>query len=504
MARPANCWRRMWARIAQHNPHPALVTLDIEQRRCADGGRLPLPTRARRLERTAAAGLPIASGDALPPGLAPPAAIRRWRIIARRRRHPGGAAESPPGDCAGQEHLSELAGDPQCWSPLFGPTHNPWDLSLTPGGSSAAAAAAIAMGFCRAGAGQRYWRLHPHSGRLLRRGGFKASENRLPRTGHIPHLPGQPRSVRHMLSFGLLAHGGRRGARHAQPGRRRWRGSGSPAAAVAGSPLTRPLRLAWCDDFAGLPLCPRTRAGLTQALAGARAAGHQLLRRQPAGCRWRRCGGAFGVLAGSEIGLALPARQRWPLALLAGLLPASQPIAQGFAQGARLSLRRLQWALGVRTPGCARWKACCTRWTPGFAPPCCAPPGQPAATAPWRPAGAAEYRRAARALSGSHAELDQPVFVVGQPGAEPAGGGDWMACRWACNWWGANGARSPAGDGRVTDRPPGRRCQCRRGAGGRLRRSAPHTTTLRGAGRQRGRRLYQPLPAYEGLDCVYL
>lgn len=80
----------------------------------------------------------------------------------------------------------------------------------------------------------------------------------------------------------------------------------------------------------------------------ARAAGHQLLCRQPAGPPLAQVWRAFGVLAGSEIGLALPARQRWPLALLAGLLPASQPIAQGFAQGARLSLRRLQWALGVR------------------------------------------------------------------------------------------------------------------------------------------------------------
>jgi amidase len=35
--------------------------------------------------------------------------------------------------------------------------------------------------------------------------GLKATEHRIPRTGHIPHLPNNERSVHHLLSFGLLA-----------------------------------------------------------------------------------------------------------------------------------------------------------------------------------------------------------------------------------------------------------------------------------------------------------
>lgn len=46
----------------------------------------------------------------------------------------------------GKTNLPELAGDVQCWSPLFGPTHNPWRLSHTPGGSSGGSAAAVATG----------------------------------------------------------------------------------------------------------------------------------------------------------------------------------------------------------------------------------------------------------------------------------------------------------------------------------------------------------------------
>jgi hypothetical protein len=47
----------------------------------------------------------------------------------------------------GKTNLPELAGDIQCWSPLFGRTNNPWNPSLTSGGSSGGSAAAVAMNF---------------------------------------------------------------------------------------------------------------------------------------------------------------------------------------------------------------------------------------------------------------------------------------------------------------------------------------------------------------------
>ena len=448
------------ARIAQHNPRiRALVTLDIERARAAAQAvdALPLAERARRLAgEQPLLGLPISIKDAF--------ATQGLRTTSS---HPPLANYLPAADATlvarlkaagaivlGKSNLSELAGDPQCWSPLFGPTHNPWDLSLTPGGSSGGSAAAIAMGFAALELGSDIGGSIRIPAACCGVVGFKASENRLPRTGHIPHLPGQPRSVRHMLSFGLLARTVADVA-HAMPSLAGADGEDQevpPLPWRPQPPLTRPLRLAWCDDFAGLPLCPRTRAGLTQALAGARAAGHQLLRRQPAGPPLAQVWRAFGVLAGSEIGLALPARQRWPLALLAGLLPASQP-----------------------------------------------------ATAPWRPAGAAEYRRAARALSGSHAKPDQPVFVVGQPGAEPAGGGiGWCAGGRAIG--GAQMARrSPAGDGRVTGQRLAGDANAAGGAGGRLRRSAPaHHDATRGRADNADGDCIGPLPACERLDCVYL
>lgn len=46
----------------------------------------------------------------------------------------------------GKTNASEFGGLPLADCELFGPTHNPWNLSLTPGGSSAGSAAAVAAG----------------------------------------------------------------------------------------------------------------------------------------------------------------------------------------------------------------------------------------------------------------------------------------------------------------------------------------------------------------------
>ncbi len=47
----------------------------------------------------------------------------------------------------GKTNLPRWSGDLQTFNGLFGTTNNPWDRTLTPGGSSGGAAAAVAMGF---------------------------------------------------------------------------------------------------------------------------------------------------------------------------------------------------------------------------------------------------------------------------------------------------------------------------------------------------------------------
>ena len=199
------------ARIAQHNPRiRALVTLDIERARAAARAvdALPLAERARRLAgEQPLLGLPISIKDAF--------ATQGLRTTSS---HPPLANYLPAADATlvarlkaagaivlGKSNLSELAGDPQCWNPLFGPTRNPWGAGLTPGGSSGGSAVAVAMGFSLLDLGSDIGGSIRIPAAYCGVAGFKASENRIPRSGHIPQLPGQPRTVRHLLSFGALA-----------------------------------------------------------------------------------------------------------------------------------------------------------------------------------------------------------------------------------------------------------------------------------------------------------
>ncbi len=342
---------RCFQRIDQHNPSVnALVTLDQK-------GAL---RRAQQLDKQAGAdsallplhGLPISIKDSfetaglLTTSSHPPLRqhVPSTDATAVARLRAAGAI------IVGKSNLPELAGDPQCRSPLFGVTSNPWDLTRTSGGSSGGSAAAVAMGFSWLDLGSDIAGSIRIPAAYCGVAGLKATENRIPRTGHIPHLPGAPRSVRHLLSFGLL---GRRIADLrlgldivAGP-----HGLDIEVPPIAPAPvqvLQRPLRVAYWDDFAGLPLCSRTRQALTQTLATLAERGVEVQRVCPSGFDFEQAWYAYGIIAGAEIGLGMPAFERYLLHGAGKLLPRSQVLARHMSQGLVCNWARYSEALHIR------------------------------------------------------------------------------------------------------------------------------------------------------------
>ncbi|MDF3074011.1 MAG: Aspartyl-tRNA(Asn) amidotransferase subunit [Alphaproteobacteria bacterium] len=105
----------------------------------------------------------------------------------------------------GKTNVPELCMDVQSNSPLFGEAANPWDHARTPGGSTGGGAAAVAARLSPLELGSDIGgsvRIPSHFCGLY---GLKTSEWRIPATGHVPDLPGQPRITRYMGTFGFLA-----------------------------------------------------------------------------------------------------------------------------------------------------------------------------------------------------------------------------------------------------------------------------------------------------------
>lgn len=307
-----------------------------------------------------------ATGGPLPPLLGVPVTVKDSFATAGLRTtasHPPLANHVPATDATvvarlktagavivGKTNLPELAGTPQCWSPLFGPTRNPWDLALTPGGSSGGSAAAVAMGYSYLDPGSDIGGSIRIPAACCGVAGLKATENRIPRTGHIPHLPGGRRSVRHLLSLGVLAPSvadlqialtvlaGPDGIDMEVP----------PVPVQVAGPPPRPLRVAWWDDFAGLPLCRRTRAAMARAVDALRASGCVVERRCPEGFDIPRSWKAYGRIAGTEIGLGMPAMARRLLGVMGRFVGSDQPIMQAFLHGLALDAARYSRALNVR------------------------------------------------------------------------------------------------------------------------------------------------------------
>ena len=179
---------------------------------------------------------------------------------------------------AGRTNSPEMGSLP-CTQPIaWGPTHNPWDLERTPGGSSGGAAAAVASGmvpFANASDGGGSIRIPASACGLV---GLKPSQGRtslgpVARRGQPqrralrqPHRARQRRAPRRRARPRHRRHRDRPGARRG-PTPTRW--APIPAACASGcSTCTR--RAACCTTIASPPCAPRRRCSRGSATTSRR------------------------------------------------------------------------------------------------------------------------------------------------------------------------------------------------------------------------------------------
>ena len=91
----------------------------------------------------------------------------------------------------GKTNIPYHARDFQSFNPVYGTTHNPWDTSKTPGGSSGGSAAALAAGFTPLELGSDLGGSIRVPSNFCGVFGHKPTFGIVPRQGHIPPLPGR-------------------------------------------------------------------------------------------------------------------------------------------------------------------------------------------------------------------------------------------------------------------------------------------------------------------------
>jgi aspartyl-tRNA(Asn)/glutamyl-tRNA(Gln) amidotransferase subunit A len=254
---PADAVEAVFARIAALNPGlNAVVTLD------AEGARRDAATATGRWRDGRAIGrldgVPITVKDNIPvAGLrASWGSLLLADYVPARDELPVARLRAAGAVILGKTNCPEFSLQGYTDNRLFGPTRNPWNLELTPGGSSGGAAAGVAAGFgpiaiCTDGGGS-IRRPASHTGLV----GFK------PSSGHVARADGFPPILLDFEVIGPLT---------------RTVADARLVMAVIGpvpSLPPSPRRIRFVRQFAGAPVDPEIAASVAGAAEGLRRLGH--------------------------------------------------------------------------------------------------------------------------------------------------------------------------------------------------------------------------------------
>ncbi|MGY2377759.1 amidase [Pseudomonas sp. SDO524_S393] len=245
----------------------------------------------------------------------------------------------------GKTNVPAMAGDIQTYNSLFGTTNNPWNLALTPGGSSGGAAVALAAGFTPLELGSDIGgsiRIPAHFCGVY---GHKPTHGIVSQRGHIPGQPGEL-AQGHLNVVGPLA-------RNAADLRLlldvitdRPAGWQLALPAARHESLKAFRVLLWTED----PACPLD-SSLTEAYRQLRvsleAAGVEVVQGAPKGPSLERLFGAYLVQLGAKLSVGLSPVSRCFMGLMAPVLRGLGKVldlprqADKFYQGS--ALRHADW-----------------------------------------------------------------------------------------------------------------------------------------------------------------
>ena len=237
----------------------------------------------------------------------------------------------------GKTNVPLLCYDWQCDSPIFGRTNNPWDLRMTPGGSTGGGAAAVAAGLSPLEIGSDAAgsiRIPAHFCGVF---GLKPTEDRVSGAGH-GELPDRlPGGLRHLVSFGPLARSvadlrlalalleGPDGRQVEVP-------PVSPVARQRDIPRPEAMRIAWMDTLPHSPTSAETADTVRNTAQALEAAGCKIERVAPAHFDIEEALATWGQINGFEMGALTPA----PIRLL-------------IRNTTFLGLGRTRWTRGLRS-----------------------------------------------------------------------------------------------------------------------------------------------------------
>lgn len=259
---------------------------------------------------------------------------------------------------------------------IFGRTNNPWNLGFSAGGSSGGSAAALAAGMTPLDIGSDMLGSIRIPAHFCGVAGIKPTQFRVSPVGHYPPIPGWPsagnvlatrgpmaRSIADLLlTFPVIA-----GFDPDDP-----ESIPEPPEAAGDIPPST-LRIAWTDDFGGLPVTWDTSRVLERTARQLEGAGVRVEKAAPAGLDYERIWIAAGEIftATSAYPMAPAERQAWADSLRAE--SHAGPLEKGFLQGVEGNLVSFQRALDARLQLISRLRAFFACWDAWLVPTACTP-----------------------------------------------------------------------------------------------------------------------------------